>query len=556
MQLRIEPHSKNSHPIGGFLIKGVSPLHWAQELQRLGFKINQTDVFPIPGLVANSIWGCLVVPRQSSIYAYNPHESCQLLSNTLFIPEYSQVAPPLVQDDIATLFKGKRYILHPEFGIYELGETVDWKSCIAVPEASSMALKKPEPTPFYPTRVRSFKIHTPSPEEVLKHLEEQVFPKQEKLENKPLNTLEKIKLSVYKTLLKGKSGSDKMLPKFLRSNEKAQNLLKNALEDYENLEERNKNTVDKLVDMLKKNPLDALKYAIPLDEHGTTRGGQKQRLDLSRRWNGFSPLMSSQGGGSGAVDIGNHYYTLQKQYQDTAHELTAQGEYRQAAFVYMKLLKNYPMAAQTLENGKLYEEAASVYLNHCKNKDKAAENYEKGNCLERAIELNIELEKFEKAGDILLKTDQQGEALKYYQLAVDEHKKNSNYWLASELYRYKMNDEERAQESLLTGWNEDKQAERCLNSYLKRIDDNHKRWREIKNVSEHTKAIMQPKLLNVLKKEFGRNDDISYNIKNLAYEIISKGLESNRLSADELTAFNEGDKQLSNDIIRYQRKSK
>lgn len=58
-------------------------------------------------------------------------------------------------------------------------------------------------------------------------------------------------------------------------------------QDYEDLERRNQKLVDKFLDLLRNNPAEALKYAIPLDENGSVRGGNNSSFTLSRRWFDF-----------------------------------------------------------------------------------------------------------------------------------------------------------------------------------------------------------------------------------------------------------------------------
>jgi hypothetical protein len=58
-------------------------------------------------------------------------------------------------------------------------------------------------------------------------------------------------------------------------------------QDFEELERRNQKHLDRLMKLFKNNPLEALKYKIPLDNEGYQEGRMGQ-LTLSKRWMDFS----------------------------------------------------------------------------------------------------------------------------------------------------------------------------------------------------------------------------------------------------------------------------
>src|SRR5690606_22516846 len=144
-----------------------------------------------------------------------------------------------------------------------------------------------------PKQVRSFLIKPDSQEEIMKNLEENIFPKKEKLEDEPLNLFEKAKLSFYKLLLEkrnekgeetvGKTGLlSRIGSLFATITGKKASWIAKIEKDYETLEERNQKQIDKLIHLLKNNPAEALKYAIPLDNEGATRGDSNGHLNLTK----------------------------------------------------------------------------------------------------------------------------------------------------------------------------------------------------------------------------------------------------------------------------------
>ncbi len=568
MELNIKPCLKNMFPIDGLLIKSPSATHWLEEMQRMQLSLESTELYSVPGLVANSIWGCLILPSsnvQKDLIGKN--EYCQRVSHHLLIPEQTMLEPAMTSIEIDNLLRDNLHIIHPEFGLVELPEKLQAETLLIQPLESLMQVIRPEPTTFVPMQVKSFQVRSVAPEDVLKNLEEHVFPKEEKMEQKPLNLLEKGKLAMYQALFKktkdeqgvpGKGsektgfaeGLDKIFSKVFGAENK---WMKKVEQDFEDLEKRNQKQVERLLDMLKKNPEEALKYAIPIDPNGSSRGGSSGPLDLSKRWFDFSLFGGSGSGqGAGSVDIGDYYQALQNQYYQTAQELVAQGEYHKAAFIYMKLLKNYYAAAETLEKGGFYQDAATIYLKYGEHKLKAAQCYEKGHMITEAIEIYKELEDFEKVGDLYKSIQKRKEANIFFDKVASAYTDKSQYIKASLIYRQKIEDEQAAQRLLLEGWRSGKDAGNCLNSYFHHIPDEKDLWKSISELydvdvdNENSEAF-----LKAIQHVFSDRPEISDKVKDLAYEIVAARIKVNPSIVGELKSFNPSDKELVKDTMRY-----
>lgn len=574
MELKLKYQDKNIYPLGGILIKGTSPSYWIAQIQQMSLALEQIKVYPLPDTKANTIWGCLVVFSSSDKHIdLGRNNYCQVVNHLLFIPEKSYLFPSVTDLEIEKLLAGQNHLLHPELGLIALTETVDWQSLIVAPLKQDVLITEPAPAVFIPMQVHSFQVKPVPPEEVLKNFEEKAFPTKQKLEDKPLNIFEKAKLALYKQIFSKKNpkegpSNQEEAPKPLHSflnffknllTPKNGQWMKNMEEDYEALEKRNQKAIERLLEMLKNDPNEALKYAIPLDENGTVRGGQVFKIDLSKKWFDFSLFNNNSGslgnhrnGGSGGVMPHDQYQQLQNQYHKTAEELIKQQEYHKAAFVYMKLLKNYHLAAQTLENGKHYQEAASLYLKYANNKPKAAECYEKGNMTMEAIDIYKELNQDEKVGDLYLSIHKQKEAYVHYEKVVDNYKLTGQYVKASLLYRNKMENETGAQDLLREGWRSQKDAFNCLNNYFNNISDPKIMGKELESVySTETHDQNRETFLQVLKYEYHKENEHAERIKEIAYEIIVKQIEKNPNIVTELREFNKNDTQLVKDTVRF-----
>lgn len=569
MNLRINPCSKNTYPLQGILIKGTDMKQWLYQLQILEVDINTVPVFAIPDTSPNSIWGCFVDMKQSisNDYILQNVQYCQCIDDRLFIPELSILFPKLNPSEIAILFAKCQHIFHPEFGLFELENPIDWLAFLEIPVPQNYVISEPHITAFRPQIVQKIELKALPPEIQLQNLEENSFPMKESFIEKPLNWQEKIKYRLLKSVfISSETGAGVKQPKksnwfttmvlnlanILPSGGKLFERLEN---DFEDLQKRNLSEMEKLMLLFNSDPEEALKYAIPIDNEGTNRGGDKGTFSLSQRWKSFKLFDNRGASGSGNVVLQKDSIDkLQQQYYQAATNFIKDKNFEKAAFVYMKLLKNNQMAANTLEEGKLYPEAAALYLKYMNNKEKAASCYEKGRMISDAIGLYKDLKMYEKVGDLYQSINNQKEAIEHYNYVVENYKTNDQYVKASLLLANKMNDKSSAQDTLLAGWRAQKDSFNCINNYFANIEDIQLLSKEIDRIHRsETNDRNKPVFLKALKYEHKKDALIAKQTKELAYEIISELAITNPNILNELVAFNK-DRQLSKDITRYKLK--
>jgi tetratricopeptide (TPR) repeat protein len=567
MNLTIKPFHKNTYPLKGILIKNKELTAWLRQLQSLNINLNTTPVFAIPDTAANSVWGCLVLMPQELGSEYNALnlQFCQSIQDKLFIPENAAIHPKLNTSEIDSLFAKNPHVFHPEFGLFQLETPIDWQEVLELPEPKAVEITEPTSAAFYPQYIQKIEIKPLPPEELLKEMEQNIFPQKESFEDKPLTFQEKIKYNLLKKLFslsKKTSGGykvernnwlDKIASMAASLFPNADKMLENLEKNLEDYEKRNSSEVEKLMDLFKNNPEEALKYAIPIDNDGTFRGGTEGAFTMNRRWQSFNLFgnNASGGGGGGIVFNDATMNLLQQQYTETAKKFIAEKNYQKAAFVYMKLLKNNHMAAQTLEDGKLYPEAASLYLKYMNNKQKAASCYEKGRMTSEAINLYKELNMNEKVGDLYLTINNKTEAFVHYNNVVDDYKKRDQYVKASLLLKTKMQDNTSAQNMLLTGWREQKDSVNCLGNYFNNIDDTKVLAKEIDEIyKKDTNSKNKTEFLTVIKYVHKQDDTLAEQTKEIAYEIVAELAITKPDILNELPAFNK-DHQLKKDITRF-----
>lgn len=571
MNLRINPCSKNTYPLQGILIKGTDMKQWLYQLQILEVDINTVPVFAIPDTSPNSIWGCFVDMKQSisNDFILQNIQYCQCIKDRLFIPEFSILYPKINPSEIAILFAKCQHIFHPEFGLFELENPIDWLAILEISMPQNYVISEPHITAFRPQVVQKIEIKALPPEELLKNMEESTFPKKETFIDKPLDWKEKIKYRLLKSVFKSsETGAGakqpekanwvttmslilgKLLPSIGKLFEKVEN-------DFEDLQKRNRSEMEKLMQLFKSDPEEALKYALPIDNEGTNRGGDKGTFSMSQRWKSFKLFGNSGARGSGNVLLQDDSMAkLRQQYNQAATNFIKEKKFEKAAFVYLKLLKNNQMAANTLEDGKLYAEAAALYLKYMNNKERAASCYEKGRMISDAIGLYKDLKMYEKVGDLYQSINNRKEAFEYYNYVVENYKTTGQYVKASLLLRHKMEDKSSAQDALLAGWRAQKDSFNCINNYFANIEDIQLLSKEIDKIYRNeTNERNKLEFLKALKYEHKKDALIAIQTKELAYEIISELAITNPSILNELSAFNK-DTQLSKDITRYKMKGK
>ncbi|MBP6386800.1 MAG: hypothetical protein KA313_02530 [Pseudarcicella sp.] len=560
MELLFKPAKNNTLPLHGFLIQSKSAKDWLIVLQKLGISLANTVVYAIPDNTPNSIWGCFVNQKIDSHNLPNSIVLCQSKEKKLFIPENCLIFPELNSSEIDRLFASNAHVFHPDFGLFEMEEAVNWSEILKISEEKNIEISMPHFSSMMPQKIRKLEIKPLPPDELLEKMSEEFFPAKEKFEDKPLSLSEKIKHQILKPLFKKSDSETKklenknytFLKKLMNLLPKGKNKLDKMHQDYEDLEKRNQSEMDKLMDLFKNNPEEALKYAIPISTDGIERGGFDGSFSMNKRWSSFNIFGRSKDEGSGGVTIQDEEINrLQKQYSETAEYLIKAKNYQKAAFVYFKLLNNKYLAAQTLENGKLHAEAASIYLKHLNNKEKAANCYENGKMTSEAIKLYLELENNEKAGDLYRTINQEKNAIKQYKIVADKYEKNEQFVKVSLLFRDKINDFAAAQNYLLKGWQKQKDAFNCLNNYFANINDVEKLEFEIEKIhlqetNEHNKA----DFLKVLKHEVKKDVKIAQQSREIAYQIVAELGAKNTHLINELSHFNK-DSQLINDIVRF-----
>lgn len=219
--------------------------------------------------------------------------------------------------------------------------------------------------------------------------------------------------------------------------------------------------LDRLMKMLKDDPDEGLKYAIPM-------GGELGRGMAMPGWQLFQHAVDfSLGGGRvGAADYWHLPADTQVQLLQRYRELAARelqlGRYRRAAYIFAQLLGDLNAAASALVSGRFYREAAVIYRDKLNRPLDAARCLEDGGLLQEAIPIYRQQGQLEKVGDLYRRLEDTAQAETAYREAVAKSLEKFDYLDASRLYRDKLESPDEALAALDVGWEKSDQARRCL----------------------------------------------------------------------------------------------
>lgn len=157
MELKIRPFPKNNYPKRGLLIRSASPLDWLREIESLGIDLATVQSFQIPSLEPNVLYGCFIVFGGYAPGEIGKNSYFQCFDSKLFIPENTDFYPKINSEDWKTI-EAKYIIIHPDFGLVKLNETIEWISLLLESPKTEARIKKPSNGVFIPQKIKSYKV--------------------------------------------------------------------------------------------------------------------------------------------------------------------------------------------------------------------------------------------------------------------------------------------------------------------------------------------------------------------------------------------------------------
>ena len=259
----------------------------------------------------------------------------------------------------------------------------------------------------------------------------------------------------------------------------------------ETLEARRNAAVNRLLEMLDKNPEEGLRYAIPMKDDPSrglsAPGGDLVARDL--RWGNRDSAGSDHWSLSWASQN-----QLREKYLELARRELSDGRYERAAAIYAQLLGDYQQAAQALEKGKFYRQAALIYRDRLGNDRKAAAMFSLAGDFDVAIDLYREMAMHVEAGDLYHRLGQQELAESEYVKQVENLRNQARPCDASDVLLNKLNQPDQAIEILVDHWPIGNQASACAQKTFDLLSQLSRHDQSIKQID---RLVSHPQIVDV-----------------------------------------------------------
>lgn len=577
MELQTLHHPATQLTTRALFLRGTEPERWLTEIGNWGISPVGLECYLVPESIRSvKAAGLLVilVPGKVPEYAawVTPLAS---VGKSLLVPIDAELAPAVRQEEWEDLLIWERQLLLPGIGYvgFETSDRLNLADLLALPPERKTDWNQARQGVSNPPPLTAIQVVTPAFEDVMQSMKDVVsrkspedIPEEGEGESGGADDLFS---SWGKSALEGaRSLTDKLSESFSEekhstgAGQERDGLLDrfgNWLGDkIEDLEEKRKSEMDRLMDLFDKDPEAALNYAIPLDSPYHQRGTASPGANLNYHDTQFD--LGGLGGGK-RVDgwnVEGYYVKLRNKYRQTAEDLIKAGNHKKAAYVYAHLLGDFTAAAKALEAGRFFREAATLYKDHLKNSAAAAECLEGGGLFGEAIELYKEVKMHEKVGDLSLQLGKVEEAHFYYQKCIGLAMDNGDYLQAARFYLDKIEDEDKALEVYLSGWEDQNQSEACLTNYVdllarSRVEEVGPQMKEI--FEDKTGPALYEKFMNVLVHVHTdmEAEGLQDTTRELAYRLIAERVNgANKLKyLHKLRTFVSDDHLLSPDTSRY-----
>lgn len=217
-------------------------------------------------------------------------------------------------------------------------------------------------------------------------------------------------------------------------------------------EEQRQREVQRLLELLAKDPEAGLRFALPLGGHAG-RGLATPSNRLGERVPDYNPAGLRGGEPVDAWQIPSGMeLALRHRYMLLANQEVGRGNHRRAAYIHAHLLGDLQAAARVLAEGGFAREAAALYLERLNDPAAAARCLVKAGLLTEAAELEARLGHHERAGDLWLILGNAERAKQHYETALRSLQGTGQWLPAALLQAEKLRDGEGALVALQQRW--------------------------------------------------------------------------------------------------------
>ena len=456
---------------------------WLEEISRWDCRHEAVKVLPLPTSATDRTPNAALLAAPTPIVATPRSVAYQCLANRLYIPLDGQLWPPVTEGELSELLQRRVYVWDPTWGLAAF-EPEPWLSpsqLITHPGFQPTGWRPAPDTVVLAPRIFSMAaMLPPDADEAVQAGQEDIGQDVDKAGQLPRSDDESAPGAMGAASTKGKqiaANAAKMAASMLPGSwadrlgywaDQRQQEVDRTLTADQNRE------VERLMKMMEDNPDEGLKYAPPLANDIAHRGEAPAGGALGPRDTNFNLGRLSSSGPAQSWSVSNaNYHRLRAQYREAANRELALRRFRRAAYIFAELLGEYRAAAGALMSGGHYRDAAALYTQKLNSKREAATCLEQGGLLSEAIELLIETEQFEKAGDLYTKLDQPEAAREQYLAAVKHLNTDSETTplTIAKLQLNKLKDREGALATLSDAWPDGAGAKQSILMWFRLASD-------------------------------------------------------------------------------------
>ncbi|MCH1503830.1 MAG: hypothetical protein L7V86_09625 [Verrucomicrobiales bacterium] len=453
-----------------WLLTGPEPASWVHSLIRASVDLNLCQGYVLPmSLQDRTPSGFLVVVGLTEADWSLAH-AYRCLGKRLWIPCDAELSPPLHGVELDGFLHHSIAVFHPGIGMIGFDETDLITVAELIGNLREREINFSWAHPGLPLQDRLYGITAAAVQRVglllddvgneIGFQEPSTLPKapDESKESGVRHWRKQMKLRMLKALNRLSSNTNE---KEQRGGwkERLEVWTEDRLEALRKDQERELN---RLLQLLKSDPDEGLKFAMPLSGGQSGSDGPKD-AELAERSTdfGLGKLGREQSGSPWVLDWQKHY-ELSRQYREAANRELRLGRHRRAAYIYAELLKDFREAANVLRQGKHFREASVLYLKHLGDPLEGARCLREGGFLLEAIPIFERKKQHETAAELYAELGNEVEAERQYRLAVSRAIAHGNTVNAATLLEQRLNQREEAVALLQKSWPRSKDAVMCL----------------------------------------------------------------------------------------------
>lgn len=454
-------------------------------LLRIATEPENVEIYPIPKSREDRTLTAYLITSTKGIRLphLNQFHEYTLVADKLFLPTNAELLPKMQSSELAEHFPLYRYVFHPSIGAigFEAYDILSPFELISTPKArTSGSWDKASEGKFLASSVSkitaielpSFSIIFEQEKKIIgtEDIKDTPTPNGEK-PSKLKDSLSTLSDQIKALGLRAIAKLTRLVPSIAGTEETWVNRLENwAGKNLSDLHDKRNKEINRLIELLKSNPEEGLRYALPLLKTNRNRGTAVPGASLGRRSTTFDLRRSTAGGGaSDSWDVSHRtQQELRRQYVEAANNAIAQGHYSRAAYIFAELLEDFRSAANTLRQGKMYHEAAALYDKQLHSKKMAADCLIEGGLFHEAVPFLVQLKHYEPLGDLYLKIGDNENAEIQFLTAIEN---TSSPLEKARIHKDKRSDTDTALSLLNSSWPHGKFAPQSQLAQLKLLGE-------------------------------------------------------------------------------------